>query len=91
MERQAVVEQFLALINYGPDPAEGLDVQHLSAGDWDGMLEFGLQHKVTPLLYHGLLTRRLEGTVPADVWQSLRRSYLTSAAHGVRNLSLIHI
>ena len=83
MQRPEIVEQLQALIGYGPDRADGSG-QHLSGADWEGLLELAADQKVTPLLYHGLLRRGLEGAVPADVWQSLRQAYLTNAAHGLK-------
>ena len=79
MERPEIVEQLLALLATGPDRANGPGVQHLSTAGWEDLLELAADQKVTPMLYHGLLRRGLEGSVPDDVWQSLRQAYLTNA------------
>jgi hypothetical protein len=83
MEHEAIVEQLLTLIGYGPDRVDGQSLDRLSAADWHGLLEMAAALKVTPLLYHGLVKRGLEDSIPPDAWRRLRQSYLANAAHGL--------
>jgi hypothetical protein len=62
-----------------------LAVSRQPSAVWNGVLAIAVRHGLTPLLYSRLKQSGAQASVPADVWERLRRAYRASA---VRSMSL---
>ncbi|MHB1380620.1 MAG: nucleotidyltransferase domain-containing protein [Thermoleophilia bacterium] len=75
-EHELITEAAKSLLrDFSPDRIEGLIADTV---DWAYVLKTAGKHGIAPLLYSMLSRSRLNGRIPADVFGSLRASYLTS-------------